>query len=492
VKYKFVIVGKGTSGAISAVFIKKFWGDFVDVTLVHDSNQKTIGVGESLTPIIYDFFNFVGITREELIKNVNATIKLGLKFQNWTGDGSGFYHNFIQLFAENGFSDNLNIVGAYDIANKKFDNQVLYGNFLLENNLVPINSKNVQSLHFDATLMSEYILERFKDELNLIDGRVVETIKKEKDIIEYLQLEDGRKVYGDFFIDASGFNSILFKSFNRTWVDKSDWMPLDRCIPNPIAYEHTEINPYTTAEACVDGWILQVPLQDRWGAGYLYSSEFTSDEQAFENFEKFVGERFANPLGNKNRIIKFKSGYWSKQWIGNCLAVGLSSGFAEPLEATNIHQTIMQLERFLHTFDFKLFEFNRIKYNEFLSNVFDGIYNYIRFCYTGGRTDSNFWRYMNNNIPSYIEALNEKISNSITTELELPGPIFKNINFLVVAHGLGKINPKKYKRDLILKKSYQYAKEKSNNFINQKNILNQYMISHIEFINNIVGNKKKR
>ena len=121
-KHTFVVVGKGTSGAIAATYIKTYWGDLVKVILVHDSKQKTLGVGESLTPNVYQYLDYIGITRDELIKNVNATIKLGLCFKNWTVDGSSYYHNFSQL---KNIVDNNNFISAYDIINNDFDNTFL-------------------------------------------------------------------------------------------------------------------------------------------------------------------------------------------------------------------------------------------------------------------------------------------------------------------------------------------------------------------------------
>jgi hypothetical protein len=486
--HKFVVVGKGTSGAITATYLKAYWGENVDVTCVFDSKIKTIGVGESLTPSIYNYLNYIGISREEMIKKVNATVKIGLKFQNWTGDGSGFYHTFSQLLTTDSFIDHHNFVGGYDIATNRYDNQLLYGKFLLDGNRIPKTQDVPQSLHFDATLLSEYVLEKFKDKLNLIDAKVVDVVLKENDFIDHLQLEDGRKVYGDFFIDATGFASLLFKKLNRTWIDKTDWMPLDRCIPNPTSYTHPGfINPYTTAEASSDGWILQVPLQERWGTGFLYSSEFTTDEQAFERFDSFLKQRYSQSLTNTSRVINFKSGYWSEQWIGNCLAVGLSSGFAEPLEATNIHQTIDQIQLFLYIYNFKVFDFDRKEYNDFNTRFYNRIYDYIRFCYTGGRSDSVFWEYMNANVPQRVKDIEEKIYRDITNDWNWIHGIFSYQNFTCVAHGLNKIDRESYMKEIFARNVLKVAKEKSDYFIASKHRLNQDSYDHYLYIKNVIS-----
>lgn len=484
-KHTIVVVGKGTSGAIAATYMKAYWGPFVDIVLVHDSKQKTIGVGESLTPNIYSYLNYIGITRDELIQNVNATVKLGLRFQNWTGDGSGYYHSFSQLYEAIGYQDLNNFIAGYEVASDEFDNQLLYGNYCFDNDLIPPDRDQVQSLHIDATLMNEYILKRFENKLTVIDGKIIEIKKKTNEHIDYLILEDGRQIKGDFFIDATGFNAVLFKSFNRQWMDRSDWMPLDSCIPNPTDYEHEEINPYTTAEACEDGWILQVPLQQRWGTGYLYSSQFTADEQAFERFEKFLDNKYHKKLTNTSRVIRFKSGYWSEQWIGNCLAVGLSSGFAEPLEATNIHQTIDQIMRFVLSYNFKVLEFDRKRYNDYVASFYDRIYDYIRFCYTGGRTDSSFWQYMTNNTPERIKLIEEKVMHSLLTNLSWERSIFNFENFTIVANGLKKINKQAYLDEIINRSVFETARRDSFKIKEEKMKINKTFIKHLDYIKKI-------
>ena len=481
-KHTFVVVGKGTSGAIAATYIKTYWGDLVKVILVHDSKQKTLGVGESLTPNVYQYLDYIGITRDELIKNVNATIKLGLCFKNWTGDGSSYYHNFSQL---KNIVDNNNFISAYDIINNDFDNTFLYGRYCLDNNLIPPDQSYTQSLHIDATLMNEYILEKFKDKLEIVDGKIVDLIKTENQIIKTLILDDGRKIEGDFFIDATGFNSFLFKKFNRKWINRKDWMPLDSCIPNPTDYEHQSINPYTTAEASEDGWILQVPLQNRWGTGYLYSSQFTTDEIAFERFQKFLKNKYKKKLKNTSRIIRFESGYWNEQWIGNCLAVGLSSGFAEPLEATNIHQTIYQILAFVNMYNFKIFSFDMERYNEIVNSFYDRVYDYIRFCYTGGRSDSNFWLYMKNNIPERIKKIEDKVCYSLSKDSSWNANIFNFINFTVVANGLNKINKKSYFDELTNRMIIDYAKQESIKIKEEKIAINKKFIDHLYYIKKI-------
>jgi hypothetical protein len=170
------------------------------------------------------------------------------------------------------------------------------------------------------------------------------------------------------------------------------------------------------------------------------------------------------------------------------LAVGLSSGFAEPLEATNIHQTISQIELFVKTFNFKILEFDKLRYNEVNNIFYDRIYDYIRFCYTGNRNDSKFWHYMKNNTPKKIKILEEKIKNSIMNEYNYIKSVFDFINFTVVANGLNKINKKSYMQEIENRFMTERIKEKSNQLKKDKRELNKVSVSHIKYIRDVIKN----
>ena len=482
---KFVIVGGGSAGAITASYLKKYWGDHAEVIVVYDHRNPGIGVGESLTPNIYDYLNYVGITRDEIVKFVNGTVKLGLSFKNWLGDGTSFYHPFIQNPLD--VYPDLNFDSVYDIVNNQYDYDICYGSSVLDNNLIPSDTSAIQSLHIDATLLSKVIFEKFQDHLVVIDGVVVDTIKEGKDCIKELVLQDGRKIEGDFFIDASGFQSILFKHTGSKWVDMSDWLPIDRCIPNPMQYSFVEQPPHTTSEASKDGWILQVPLSNRWGTGYLFSSKFTSEQNAFDQFESFLNKTYDSTLTNTSKVLKFNSGYWEQQWVGNCICVGLSSGFAEPLEATNILHTISQIRKFTDMFTFKYQEYDIKKYNHFMSEFYKNIYLYIRFCYTTGRTDSDFWEYMTNNTPEEVKDIEQKVRyEPLTGHTFSIGP-FNHRNFTKVAWGLNKIDIESYRDWLVKRNAVKSGRRLSRDNFDNKVHLSNKLLNHKDYINSILN-----
>lgn len=488
-KYKIAVVGGGTAGAIVSTYIKQLWGDQIDVILIYDHSKPNIGIGESLTPMIYEYLRFVGITREELLKHVNCTVKLGIKFKNWSGDGREFYHPFVDDTVI-GFDSPHNVEAAYDVVNDQYDHDICYGKDFFETNRIPSNPDANQSLHIDGVLFSKYVIEKFKDRLIIIDDLVEQVVKKDQiEEIDHLVLKKTGKLSADFYIDCSGFASVLFKNLKNEWIDKTDWLPLDSCIPHPVPTEHEFLPVCTTAESSEQGWILQVPLQNRWGCGYLFCSKFISDDDAREDFSKWLKNRFSIEMSQKN-ILKFKSGYWKNQWVGNCLSIGLSSGFAEPLEATNIHQAVFQIQRFTRIFNFINFEFDRNSYNETMETFYKRVYLFIRYAYTAGRNDSEFWKYMNENVPEEVKILDEKIKKDFLTTWAMTSSIFNFDNFTKLSIGQRKIDINRYRKILFEKNFYNYAAESSEKIRSIKKLNFEKSIDQLDYIRSLKGANK--
>jgi tryptophan halogenase len=482
-KQKIIVVGGGTAGAIASTYLKKCYGDSAEIVLIYDHKNPNIGIGESLTPTIYNYLRFLEIKREDLIKNVNATVKLGIKFKNWLNRQDEFFHAFLHKQLVGNFVQNFE--ASYDIVNEIYDHDIAYGKQFFLHNRIPQGIDDIQSLHINGELFSKFIIEKFKKNLTIIDDIVIDAIKDINGNITNLILEKNGKIQGDFFIDASGFGAIIFKNLPNTWIDKSDWLPLNSCIPNPINHQLTEFPVYTTAEASDQGWILQVPLSNRWGCGYLYSDNFISDDLAISKFDDFLNKNYKTSLMH-NKIIRFKSGYWENQWVGNCLAIGLASGFSEPLEATNIHQAIFQLEKFVSLYNFQIFNLDRKEYNRTMRSFYERVYLFLRFCYCTERTDSEFWKYMTNCKPMEIAEFEEKISKNIMNTYSMTDDIFNYDNFTKIAYGLGKIDKKEYKNNLINKNVYELA-EKNSRIIRQfKNQEFQKSIDHSFLIKRVL------
>ena len=488
--YNLVIVGGGTGGLIAAANAHLYYKSKIKITVIFDHKNPNIGVGESLTPTIKGFMNRVGITEEEMIVKVGSTIKLGLKFKNWLNNNDYFYHGFLAKTLD---PDPFYTTSPYDIATGTYNSSDTFSTEFYENSVIPnprLTQPFTNSLHIDSVLFTKFLIEKYKNDITIIDD-VVKDVIVENNNIKGIILEKSGQMSGDFYIDASGFARVLMKRLNSKWIDKSDWLPINKFIPQPVPtnWDGKKIPPYTTSEATDNGWILQVPLQNRWGVGYLYSSKFTSDDEAISKFTKFLKDNYNHDIVNP-KCMSFNSGYWEDQWVGNCLATGLASGFAEPLEATNIQHTISQMGTFFRDFNLKVIEIDRIKYNKAQRTIYENIYLFLRFCYDTKRTDSEFWKYMTNNVPEEIKQLNDKLEQFgyFSPFDYFSQNVFSYQNFTCVANGLNKFNKDKIMQTInernILDKTIFYSDKLKRKKIN----LNTTAIDHTNYINTVLAN----
>ena len=431
---KFAIVGSGTAGLIAAAMIKTYWKDEVDISLYYDRNNKGVSVGESTTPFIHAFLSFFGISVKDLIRDLDVTIKLGINFKNWIPN-TEYFHGFGRVPIKDRIE---NSCASYSILNDVYDGALLYNS---PTNTVPttIFDNFSYALHIDTKQFTDYIYEKLKGRINLVDD-LVEDVVVEDGNISRIVCKNSGVVEADYFIDASGFNSILFQHLDPKWNDMSRYLPIDRAIPQQIPHKFDELPSYTLSEATENGWIWKIPIGDRYGTGYLYSSKFTSDEEAKEKYNEWLVNNFNTELSS-DRIIKYKPGYYQDYWIGNCLAVGLSSGFIEPLESTGIHIIIKQMYDFIF-FNSNLnnLSFGRRSANIINRDLYTDILNFVCLHYSTDRTDSEFWKYMTSNKLEWVEDLIEKCKEDfIDVEIFMNNPtrsLWTVDSYIQVANGL--------------------------------------------------------
>ncbi len=399
---KIVIVGSGTAGLCCAAMMKNYWGNKVDISLYYDATSKNIAVGESTTPIIRLLLSHLGVTTEQFFKEFrnNASLKLGINFKNWI-PGTEYFHGFGQIY-----KPNLNSSGVYSITQGKFNGGTNYNEATTTIPKLPFD-KYDYALHLDTQEFSEYVTKKLKGKIDLVDDLVEEVIVDGENITS-IRCRDSGIVEADLFIDASGFNAVLFKHLNPKWNDLSDSLPLDRAIPQQVPNNSNEIPSHTVAEATENGWIWQLPIGDRFGTGYIYSSRFTSDEEAREKYNEWLLKNHNAEL-QTDRIIRYRPGYYEDYWIGNCLAIGLSSGFVEPLESTGIQIILSQVQEFM-TINSTLnnLQYNRVIINKANRKLYEEIIDFICLHYNTNRTDSEFWRYMTANKVDWVKNFDEK------------------------------------------------------------------------------------
>lgn len=490
---KIVVVGGGTAGVMAATYFRAYWGDLADITMIYDHKRPGIGVGESLTPIFDSYLKAVGVSTIDLIKNCNATIKLGLKFTNWTHEGSSWFHGFPHNESYSLIDQviyDFNAVEAYQIANDENDSGWHYGQFYFDKAVIPSDNNLTyrHALHVDANLVGRYIEKKYKDVINVVDG-IVDRVDVENRTIKSIKLADGREFTADLFIDASGLEKVLFKHLDVEWTDLSKDLPTDRTIPNPLFKQFDSIPPYTVAEATKNGWILDVPLSNRHGTGYVYSSKFTTDEEAKKEFDQWLKKTYNVGLGS-DRVIKFSSGYHKEQWVGNCVSIGLASGFVEPLEATNIHHTFIQIDSITKLFTGVHSEFLRKNYNTRMRQIYDDSFRYIRFFYHTRRTDSEFWKYMSSNLSPELIEIEDLMSNTYLSRSDFStgeANMFESADYNCVGYGHGLYKNKKgIENYLKVHHLYDHAAKLSKMIQETKTKYQQNAVDHKQWIASII------
>lgn len=399
---KIIILGGGSAGWMTAAALSKTINNqLYQVQLIESDEIGTVGVGEATIPPVQLFNQLIGLDENEFMKETQATFKLGIKFVNWDKMDSEYHHAFGDLGKDIGgirfyqYWLKMRGLGKAD----KFENYSLNALASEEKRFMrsmdagnsPL-SNIAYAFHFDATLYAKY-LRKLSEKNGVIrtEGKVTQVKQRDNGLIQSLILDNGSEHQADFFIDCSGFKALLIgETLNSPFEDWSHWLPCDRAVT--VATESTQ-SPwsYTQATAHKAGWQWRIPLQHRVGNGHVFSSKFMSDEEAkkilLENIE---GKPLAEP-----KFIKFKTGHRTQCWNKNCLAIGLSSGFLEPLESTSLHLIQLAIEQLFNFFPNMSFDQVDIdEYNRQANLNFERIRDFLILHYhVTTRSDSDFWNY---------------------------------------------------------------------------------------------------
>jgi len=430
---KFVVVGAGTAGAISAAIIKKHWGNEVDVSVYYDKSKKIIGVGESTAPGILFFLKSLGLTTKEIIQELPmVTLKMGINFKNWIPDTS-FFHGFAEV------PKYLNCSSLYAILNDSYNGGVNSCNATNTVQDKPFDEWEELGLHIDTQEFSDYVFKKMEGEITLVDDIVTEVnVDDKSNTIKNIICKNSGIVEADYFIDASGFESIIFKHLNPKWNDIKEYLPLDKALSQEIDNKNNEIPSHTLAEATDNGWIWAIPVADKIRTGYLYSSKFLSDEEARKKYNDWLIKNHNVNLKN-DKTIKFRSGYYENSFIGNCMAVGLASGFVEPLEALASQMILNQLSSFTnYSSSLNNLDFDRERINDENRHFIDANIKFVALHYVTNRTDSEFWKYMNNHKMKWVEEF-EKLCKDEFIDIPAENKILKlwlTDSYIQIADGL--------------------------------------------------------
>lgn len=399
---RIVILGGGTAGWIAASLFAKRWAQHnVQVTLVESENIGIIGVGEGSTPTLKRFFEDMDIPEAEWMPACNATYKVNIRFADWSpASGIASYsHPFISqldTFSERSFYLNCNNRRlGYDVETRP--EKLLFNGWLAAQDLAPVTPENFPfrieyGYHFDSALLGQFLAQRSaKLGVEHIQDDVLSVTQHANGDIAALTCASGRVIEGDFFVDSTGFKSQLlqqtlgvkFKSFkDNLFNDRAVVLPTDALAHMPVE---------TRATALSNGWVWQIPLTHRTGNGYVFSSDFITTDAAETELRLHLG------LENSDleaRHLQMQVGQVEQHWANNCLALGLSQGFIEPLEATAIHLVQTGVEIFMDCYEQGQFTAqHRDEFNHLIAERFERVRDYIVAHYKlNTRDDSEYWR----------------------------------------------------------------------------------------------------
>jgi tryptophan halogenase len=351
---KFVIIGGGTAGWLTALTLNKLL-PYSDVTVVASDDIGILGAGEGVTPHFITLMDQLEIPADGIYKEAKAIEKTGITFTNWNNDGTSYSHPF-------------------------WDGKT--------------------ALHFDAALLAKHLKGIALDRgVKFVEG-IVKTVnsKETTGFITSFDLVGGEHIEANFVFDCSGLHRLLIgKHFGSNWIDYSDVLPCNRAAAFFINHDDNVL-PVTESIAMKHGWVWKIPVQGRYGCGYVFDKQYITDEEAIAEIEEVFGKVMIA------RVFDFKAGCYETPWVKNCIAIGLSSGFTEPLEATSIWLQILSLWHYIAREPSFSKETAVIGwYNEYVVNMNTYMRDFIHAHYLTRRDDTEFWKkFKTMQSPSYV------------------------------------------------------------------------------------------
>ena len=391
---KFVVVGGGTAGWLTALYVKKNI-PYSRVTVIASSEIGILGAGEGTNWDFLEFLNEIDVPVDGVIKHARGTFKNGIKFTNWNGDGEYYYHPFQDHLGRKPNAEFDPIPLYLDKVSKgQTLSDIQFTTVISEKNKVKYNadhqSLGVSALHFDANLLAEYLQSvGVSRSIEFIDDEVVDFETKKNGDITQFNLKSGNTCDADFVFDCSGFKRLIIGNhYKSSWKSYAPSLPVNRAVPFFIDNDSTNIPPYTESIAMKYGWMWKIPVQGRFGCGYVFDSRLASDEDIKKELTEYLGFEPTIP-----RIFDFEPGAYEQVWINNCVAIGLSAGFVEPLEATSIQVTTFGLRALSTKLQGMMRDRKRAveEFNYEMKRINDHILNFIYFHYLSTRSDTEFW-----------------------------------------------------------------------------------------------------
>ena len=391
-----VIAGGGTAGWMSAIALSRLLGKSLSITLVESKDIGIVGVGEATIPPIRTFHKLLGIDEKDFMRATNATFKLGIQFENWREPN----HQYIHSFGVTGRECWAGEFHHFWLRAKQLGFGGDFGDYCTELKAAQENKFGYSermpmnfAYHFDAVAYGRFLRElAVKAGVTHIEADITEVCKcSQTGNIKEIKISGGESIGGDLFIDCTGFKGLLIeKALHTGYENWSHWLPCNSAMAVQTKRIESPV-PYTRSIAHKAGWRWKIPLQNRVGNGLVYCSNYMSDDEAKDTLLSSIdGDTLTEP-----RIIRFTPGKRRLGWNKNCVALGLASGFIEPLESTSIHLIMTGIVRLMRLFPFDgitqsaINEYNN-KYNSEMAAILDFIVMHYK---VTNRHDSPFWEH---------------------------------------------------------------------------------------------------
>lgn len=443
---KVVVVGGGTAGWITAASLATLLGKNFELCLVESEQIGTVGVGEATIPTLFTLHQLLKINEQDFLTAVNATFKLGISFENWRNVSEDYIHSF-------GWTGQDCWAAGFQhfwLKGKERGLSTDYGDYCPELIAAKLNKFAITkgeglnyAYHIDSGLYAKFLRGLAeKGGCKRIEGKINHVATNANSgFIESVKLESGEVVGGDLFIDCSGFRALLMEQTLKTgYEDWTHWLPCDSAIAIQTESVRAPV-PYTRSIARDSGWQWRIPLQSRVGNGLVYSSQYQSDDNALQTL---LGN-IEGPIRTEPNPIKFTTGQRALHWNKNCVAIGLSGGFIEPLESTSIHLIQRAVIRLMQMFPYDgirdpdVAEFNRQMKQE-TEHIRDFI---ILHYHVTNRRDTDFWRYVSGmSLPDSLEHRIDLFKQTGRV-FQMPDELFSENSWVQVMLGQG-ITPEQY------------------------------------------------
>lgn len=460
-----VVVGGGTAGWLAALLLNAHH-PHKNITVVESDEIGILGAGEGTVPHFITVLDMIGIPVSDIVKYADGTIKSAIKFTNWNNtDADDYYYhpftvteglNFSSLNTENYNHTCLTpFIGMYkgdDFKNNNFINKISeqYKVAFTANNdqqapndnpIFQFNKLSTYAMHFNARKLADFLKHvAIERGIKRVEGIVDDIVSDKQGNITTLNLDNGNSVNCDFVFDCTGLQRLIIgKHFGSQWNSYSDVLPCDTAMPFFIKTDSNNVEPYTEAIAMKYGWVWKIPVKGRYGCGYVFDSTHIGVDEA----KKEVEERFGCEI-EVPRTFKFSAGCYNETWINNCIAVGLSSGFIEPLEATSIWTTTMNVLDVVVWLD-RLEQGNqddRDFFNETFVQRNQEVVDFLAFHYMGKRNDSEFWKaWKTKKLPKQLDRLTKRWKRTVPSYSDDNRDLFSLDSWIAVAIGIKWIEP---------------------------------------------------